>query len=481
MKSKTRLNHIFTLFLIVILITALSASCSTTSNPSNQENSNSPNNQTKDSPQPPVEHTEEVNQPPTEPPSTQTPATESPALGIGSTMISYKNDMVMVYVPAGEFEMGNDIGEHGDEMPMRTIYLDSFWIYKTEVTNAMFAEFLNASGNWKESGAKWLNAGDDGVRIHYSEEAWIPYEGLEDHPVAEVTWYGAQAYCKWAKDRLPTEAEWEKASGGTDGRTYPWGEEISCDLAQYADCGGQTVPVSSFPDGASPYGALDMSGNVQEWVADWYSGNGDYDPNSLMNPTGLPSGSDRAMRGGYWGAESDDLRVDNRSALYPSGASYTIGFRCASSPKEFAVIPDVIGLTREEAYQILEGLGFNPLTLWILSDNYGHGTVTEINYPVGEEVRVDAEVILNVVGVIVKEKPSGDDKDDKNVCIPGFTLSESGTECIHNYDCAILPPPGGQNEAQYYCVHVAFGGSPLNGWGFSLPPPCHCLYNYTGP
>ena len=235
---------------------------------------------------------------------------------IGSTQISPKDGMAMVYVPEGAFEMGSKTMSSGypDEKPIHTVYLDAFWIDQTEVTNAMYADCV-ADGSCK-------NMAD------YMDET-----GKKGHPVVGVDWYNAHAYCEWAGRRLPSEAEWEKAARGTDGRTYPWGEGISCSLANYKPenyCVGDTSAVGSYPNGASPFGALDMAGNVREWVQDWYDS--DYYNNSpSSNPTGPSSGDSRVLRGGSWDINSWVMRLALRYWYVPTFAEDYLGFRCATS------------------------------------------------------------------------------------------------------------------------------------------------------
>jgi formylglycine-generating enzyme required for sulfatase activity len=227
-------------------------------------------------------------------PPTDTPAPSAPG---------------MVYVSAGEFYMGSDEG-HNDERPMHTVYLNAFYIDKTEVTNAQYRKCVEAG------------ACDTPGKTTYYDNA-----NFAQHPVVYVNWYQAEAYCQWAGKRLPTEAEWEKAARGTDGRTYPWAEGIDCDHAQYDECSGETVPVESKPKGASPYGALDMGGNVWEWVADWY-GEDYYSQSPGRNPPGPDSGEHRVLRGGSWFHPAHFVRCANRFGIYPDYRCNFVGFRC---------------------------------------------------------------------------------------------------------------------------------------------------------
>jgi formylglycine-generating enzyme required for sulfatase activity len=261
----------------------------------------------------------------------------------------------MVFVPPGEFFMGAPAGSHAlpDEQPERRVYLSGFWIDRLEVTNADYLQFVQQTGhrtpmNAKEPATLWA--------------AGQPLPGIEDHPVVNVSWDDAVAFCRWWNKRLPTEAEWEKAARGTDRRLYPWGDDWDPNLANSASywvgrkvefrsgadwdefwlrgegatiskekgIKGEvlTLPVGSFPAGASPYGLLDMAGNAAEWVQDWYNPNY-YKEAALSDPTGPDRGAIRSMRGGSWLKPAVSLRTTDRDwgtiDSRPSGT----GFRCA--------------------------------------------------------------------------------------------------------------------------------------------------------
>ena len=259
--------------------------------------------------------------PPTDAPTAT--VTFTPELGIGSTWTSSveTGSVVMLFVPAGEFTMGNDNGG-SDEKPAHSVYLDSYWIDQTEVTNAMYE--------------KCVNAGACQPPVETSSSTHSSYYGnseFDDFPVIYVSWNYANAYCKWRGwTRLPTEAEWEKAASWDDQtkakRVYPWGDSIDCSFANYSSCKGDTTKVGSYPSGASFYGVLDMAGNVWEMVADWYQA---YPGNTESNS---PYGTTyRVLRGGSW---SDDdggsVRSSVRDLLSSPNEFYNyMGFRCASS------------------------------------------------------------------------------------------------------------------------------------------------------
>ncbi len=283
--------------------------------------------------------------------------------------ITGRDGAEMVLIPAGEFLMGSTEKDaddamrmceesreynpgiqcdrekfYTDEMPQHKVYLDAYYIDKYEVTNARFRKFVQETGYitdaektktalawiWsgfykitgvtkKDGSMNWLHPnGADYKGKWYSVED----EGLWDYPVAQVSWNDAAAYCEWAGKRLPTEAEWEKAARGTDARIFPWGNV-------YPDVGGKiranygkgadgmldgyeyAAPVGSFPDGASPYGVMDMAGNQWEWVADWYDVN--YYKNSpYRNPEGPETGTHRIVRGGSWSKHPELLRTANK-------------------------------------------------------------------------------------------------------------------------------------------------------------------------
>lgn len=265
------------------------------------------------------------------------PSNQQPSPAAGTKMASTQDGMLLVYVPAGNFIMGSAEGDYlasSDEFPQHQVYLDAFWIDQTEVTNALFAEFLNELDYQEKDTRSWLNMRVNDPIIVQTADRWLPQAGLEDHPVVNVTWDGAQAYCDWAGRRLPTEAEWEKAARGTEAGLYPWGDEApSCERTNYDgwECVTRhTVPVGSYPQGQSPYGALDMSGNVWELVADYYAPDY-YAISPDANPTGPNAGTSHVVRGSSFYPHQYDVRSARRGQSPSTNSSATIGFRCALS------------------------------------------------------------------------------------------------------------------------------------------------------
>ena len=260
------------------------------------------------------------------PTRTNTP-TITPTSTVIVTQIDMKDDMVQVFIPAGEFNMGLD-GGRDNEMPIHTVYLDEYWIDRTEVTNAQYALCV-AAGTCKRP-------------LDLSSQTSDRYKDsfYANHPVVFVDWNQAKNYCTWAGRRLPTEAEWEKAARGTDERIYPWGNTFDGTLVNYCDVNcwanwkdinyddgyATTSPVGTYSSAASPYGMLDMVGNVYEWVADW---SGPYTSELQSNPTGPASGKEHSLRGGSWGDDIDHIRSVIRADEPSDFRRDFIGFRCA--------------------------------------------------------------------------------------------------------------------------------------------------------
>ena len=260
---------------------------------------------------------------------------------IGSTRLFEVDQMLQVYVPSGEFIMGSDDdeakmtiegGRAYPEIPVNTVYLDGYWFDKYEVSNGQYALCVDAG----VCQPPFLSSSETRP-YYYSDPEYSNY------PVIWVNWYMARAYCEWAGRRLPTEAEWEKAGRGTDGREYPWGNEplsgeranfcdINCPRTttnpNYNDGYADTSPVGSYPAGASPYGAMDMSGNVWEWTGTLIMPY-PYDSNDgRENPE---VNGERAWRGGPWSNGYWWMRVSVRYRSIPNYWQVNLGFRCASS------------------------------------------------------------------------------------------------------------------------------------------------------
>ncbi len=235
----------------------------------------------------------------------------------------------MVTIPAGPFTMGSDAGPD-DERPAHPFDLDVFAIDRTPVTNREFAAFLNAVGPVNAQGERRFDFDDRDARIHQTDGRWVAEAGFEDHPVVEVSWLGARDYCAQAGKRLPTEAEWEKAARGTDDRQYPWGDTPPDRTRAHFHAGwNETLPVGRLPKGASPYGVLDLAGNVWEWV------NSAYRPYPYTADDGredLRPGPVRGTRGGGHDSRPEELTTTQRGrslSRNPRAGHHNIGFRCA--------------------------------------------------------------------------------------------------------------------------------------------------------
>jgi formylglycine-generating enzyme required for sulfatase activity len=269
--------------------------------------------------------------------------TATPTLGIGSNRTIEIDQMVQVYVPAGDFLMGAAAtdkeakttiagGRAYPEIPQHTVYLDGYWIDKYEVTNRQYALCVAAGA----CQLPWVTSS-------YTYDKYYGNPEFDNYPVIWVNWFKARDYCTWAGRRLPSEAEWEKAARGTDGRMYPWGNEpLDGTRANFCDVNctrthaygpindgyPDTAPVGSYPAGASPYGAMDMSGNVWEWVNSLIAPY-PYDANDGREDPNAPG--ERAWRGGPWSNGYWWMRSSVRYRSVNWYQWYVLGFRCASS------------------------------------------------------------------------------------------------------------------------------------------------------
>ncbi len=297
-------------------------------------------------------------------PPTATPLGLTSPTPVPTLIVAAQDAMELVYVPAGSFRLGSaddDPEAQPDEKPQQTVHLDAFWIDRTEVSVAQFQDFVNAT-NYQTDAELGCCAGEyaraGGLVFapdpQFVKSAnWKLPEGqgaapaLPRRPVVQVSWNDAKAYCKWAGRRLPTETEWEKAARGDAGRLYPWGKAFDgarlnfCDRrcprekhdANYDDAFARSGNVGSFPAGASPYGLLDMSGNVREWVSDRYDPRG----YAAGPPPTAEGGPAYVLRGGSWFDPPARVRAAARSANVSDARDNTTGFRCAISAADLGL------------------------------------------------------------------------------------------------------------------------------------------------
>jgi len=284
-------------------------------------------------------------------PALQPVATHAPEPPPGDVRVRDRDGAQMVFVPEGEFVMGSSLemsrdakklcesskGDSAraackaaaftDERPAHRVALDAFWIDRTEVTNRQYASCVQAG----VCDPPLLNSS-------FSRTSYYGDPAYDDFPVLNVLWDMAAGYCAWAQARLPTEAEWEYAARGPEDRVYPWGNDFDGSRLNYCDVNcplledpshndgyADTSPVGAFASGASWVGAVDMVGNVREWVNDWL---GVYPSGETINPTGPATGESKIPRGGSWYDTPDDVRSTNRGGELLDYWRDNLGFRC---------------------------------------------------------------------------------------------------------------------------------------------------------
>jgi hypothetical protein len=435
-----------------------------------------------------------------------------------------------VFIPPGEFTMGEDRPEGGDTLPMHTVDLGGYWIHQAEVTNKQYALCVDAD-----------------ICKPPKIEADIPYRYGNnfylDYPVVGVDWFQAQLYCDWIKGRLPTEAEWEKAGRGTEGFLYPWGQvEPNCTLLNFDQCFNPPEPnyVRSYMESISPYDAFDLSGNVFEWTNDWYAEDY-YAQSPKSDPTGPDQGEFKVVRGGSFLTSPNHITLVERTSIKPDEHSLDLGFRCVLAgnvlppPPICQVAPLAPALDQVNVTPIQQGSGAKAVgfcTGQVSSTSPG-GAFTSIDVSFGSDVSagdytvtangsplnckpylsdatrvacygsglaqnsmVDIEVCRGAPTSVAV--PSGEP-----VCPSGYTYNSSSTLCeygkpglpagpcpkgytdVAGVGCAPVPVAGTCPEG-FYSVNLAAAAlcAPLDPCLYPNPPkscdqPQSCLPGYT--
>jgi iron(II)-dependent oxidoreductase len=250
-----------------------------------------------------------------------------------TTAVDASSLTTMAFIAEGPYVMGSNDGPD-DEKPEHRIFVKAFLMDVLPVSNTDFAKFLNARGLKNHLGESFYDDDDRDARIHKQNSLWQADPGYATHPVNEVSWLGARDYCAWLKKRLPTEAEWEKAARGTDGRKYPWGNtKPERKQALFGSTYNSSAPVDAFPSGASPFGVLDLSGNQWEWVSSAYR---PYPYSADDGRENQTPGPVRSTRGGGHDSSEDEITTTQRGrnlSRSPNAGHHNIGFRCATDHK----------------------------------------------------------------------------------------------------------------------------------------------------
>jgi len=354
-----------------------------------------------------------------------------------------------IYIPGGSFWMGaeeTDLVSQEDEKPLHQVTMSGFHIYTHEVTNEMYSRCV------EEGACLPIQMYDNGPTQHYPDSEYA------DHPVVGVDWLMADDYCTWAGGRLPTEAEWEYASRGMESLLYPWGdEEASCDRVNMLGCyvPPDTVEIGSFADGNSPFEVWDMSGNVWEWVNDWYEDDY-YSLSPLNNPVGPYFGKYKVVRGGGLFSEADKMRTPIRSGTNPHRPYDDVGFRCV--PKGIRIPTDF-----REPPEIHEWGAPDPL-------EGGGERVEDLDGEPDEELEDEIPWYRSGSSIVSCPNPEGimhvfleidsSEEVEYSVTVNGNAFTCTYDEMLRGLQCE-GPIPDNNDDLDFYSINVAMSSGPI--------------------